>query len=380
MALGVPYRCLVVGPSWVGDMLMAQSLFKALAARHPGLELDVLAPAWSHGILARMPEVRRALVAPFAHGRFALTERWRLGRELAREGYDQAIVLPNSWKSALVPFFAGIPLRSGYLGEFRHGLLSDKRRLDPQAMPRLVERYSALAFPAAPTPLSQRGAGGDVIEDGISQRLQPESGSGIPPHPPFPKGGVAEFAPPQPRLTVHPEAQQASLARLGLRRDRRILALCPGAEYGPAKRWPEAHYAAVARAKLEQGWQVWLFGSAKDRPVTEAIRQLAGDACANLAGQTSLEESVDLLACADAVVSNDSGLMHIAAAVDVPVIAVYGSTDPGYTPPYSDKARVVRLGLECSPCFKRECPLGHLDCLVKLTPERVLAVLDDSEG
>ncbi|MDO9224732.1 MAG: lipopolysaccharide heptosyltransferase II [Pseudomonadota bacterium] len=361
------YSILIVGPSWVGDMLMAQSLFKALAAREvgieAGLELDVLAPAWSHGILARMPEVRRALVAPFTHGSFGLKERWRLGRDLAREGYDQAIVLPNSWKSALVPFFAGIPLRTGYLGEFRHGLLNDKRRLDKQGMPRLVERYADLAFPAwrsadtvgiSPTPLLQRGAGG------ISPTIRPALGPGVPP---------------QPRLAVHPEAQQATLTRLGLNRERRILALCPGAEFGPAKRWPEAHYAAVARAKLEQGWQVWLFGSAKDKAVTDTINHLTGDLCANLAGQTTLEETVDLLACAAAVVSNDSGLMHIAAAVDVPLVAVYGSTDPGYTPPYSDKAQVVRLGLECSPCFKRECPLGHLDCLNKLGAERVLEVM-----
>ena len=355
---GVPYRCLVVGPSWVGDMLMAQSLFKALATCHPdrhpdrrpGLELDVLAPAWSHGILARMPEVRRALVAPFAHGRFGLQERWRLGRELAAERYDQAIVLSNSWKSALVPFFAGIPLRTGYLGEFRHGLLNDKRRLDEKAMPRLVQRYAALAFPPS------RPGGGTAD-------------AGTPP------------APPQPRLTVDPQAQQASLARLGLTLGRPVLALCPGAEYGPAKRWPEAHYAAVARAKLEQGWQVWLFGSAKDQAVTDAIAAAAatsskmGTAPANLAGRTTLEETVDLLACATAVVSNDSGLMHIAAAVDVPVVAVYGSTDPGYTPPFSDQARVVRLGLECSPCFERVCPLGHLNCLNQLGPERVLEVL-----
>jgi heptosyltransferase-2 len=317
-------------------MLMAQSLFKALAARHPSLELDVLAPAWSHGILARMPEVRRALVAPFSHGSFGLKDRWHLGRKLAADHYDQAIILPNSWKSALVPFFAGIPLRTGYLGEFRHGLLNDKRRLDKQALPRLVERYAELAFPER--------------ED------------------------AARIAP-QPRLRVNLQTQHASLARLRLSLGKPILALCPGAEFGPAKRWPETHYAAVARAKLAQGWQVWLFGSAKDRSVTEAINQLAGSACENLAGQTSLEETVDLLACAAAVVSNDSGLMHIAAAVDVPLVAVYGSTDPGYTPPYSDKACVLRLGLECSPCFKRECPLGHLDCLNKLGPERVLEAL-----
>ncbi len=337
------FSVLVVGPSWVGDMLMAQSLFKALAARHPGLALDVLAPLWSHGILARMPEVRRALVAPFGHGRFALAQRWRLGRELSATGYDQAFVLPNSWKSALVPYFAGIPLRTGYIGEFRHGLLNDKRRLDKLAMRRLVDRYAALALPPSP---SGRGAGGEG----------------------------ATPASPQPQLVIDPQAQRASLARLGLHLDRPVLALCPGAEFGPAKRWPEAHYAAVARAKLAAGWQVWLFGSAKDRPVTEAIARLA-DGCVDLAGRTTLEESVDLLACGAAVVSNDSGLMHIAAAVAVPVFAVYGSTDPGYTPPLSCQARVLRLGLECSPCFRRVCPLGHLDCLNKLMPEKVLEAL-----
>ncbi len=336
------FSVLIVGPSWVGDMLMAQSLFKALAARHPGIALDVLAPEWSHGILARMPEVRRALVAPFGHGRFALAQRWRLGRELSAVGYDQAIVLPNSWKSALVPYFAGIPQRTGYLGEFRHGLLNDTRRLNNRSSPKLVERYAALALPPSP---SRRGAGSE---------------------------GATSV--PQPQLAVLPEAQRASLARLGLNLDRTVLALCPGAEFGPAKRWPETHYAAVARAKLEAGWQVWLFGSARDRPVTEAIRRLA-DGCVDLAGRTTLEESVDLLACGAAVVSNDSGLMHIAAAVEVPVFAVYGSTDPGYTPPLSGRARVLRLGLECSPCFKRVCPLGHMDCLNRLTPEKVLEAL-----
>ncbi len=348
----VARQCLVVGPSWVGDMIMAQSLYTALRRAHPDMSIDVLAPAWSAGILARMPEVRHALVSPFAHGRFDWAGRRRLARELKPAAYGQAIVLPNSWKSALVPLLAGIPQRTGYLGEFRHGLLNDARRLDKQALPRLVERYAALAFPPSP----------------------PGGGAG---------GEGATLAPPQPRLSVNPEAQQASLARLGLKLDRPILALCPGAEFGPAKRWPESHYAAVARAKLRDGWQVWLFGSAKDQPVTEAIAASLpssggeGATVANLAGRTSLEEAVDLLACAATVVSNDSGLMHIAAAVDAPVIALYGSTDPGYTPPFSARARVLRLGLECSPCFKRICPLGHLDCLNKLGPEQVLEALPE---
>ncbi|OIO78739.1 MAG: lipopolysaccharide heptosyltransferase II [Hydrogenophilaceae bacterium CG1_02_62_390] len=326
-------RCLIVGPSWVGDMIMAQGLYRALRAEFPERPIDVLAPAWSGPILNRMAEVDRVIVSPFGHGRFDLSGRRALARELRVEAYDWAIVLPNSWKSALLPWLAHIPRRTGFVGEFRYGLLNDARRLDQAGLPRLVDRYRALA--------------------------------GAPP------AGPGDY----PRLMVDPAKQAASLARLGLSLARPVLALCPGAEYGPAKRWPEAHYAAVARAKLDQGWQVWLFGSASDRAVGETINSLAGGTCHNLAGATALEEVVDLLACAQAVVSNDSGLMHVAAAVAVPVVAVYGSTDPGYTPPLSEQARVVRLGLECSPCFKRECPLGHLDCLAKLEPGRVLAEL-----
>jgi heptosyltransferase-2 len=295
----------------------------------------VLAPAWSQGILARMPEVRSAIPAPFPHGFLGIGERRELGQYLEREGYHQAIVLPNSWKSALVPWFAHIPCRTGYVGEFRHILLNDKRRLDAQATPLLVQRFAALAYPP----------------------------------------GEAPPRPAPPKLQIFPDVQASTLRRLGLNRAQPILILCPGAEYGSAKRWPEAHYAVVASAKLHQGWQVWLMGSKNDKEVTDKINRLVGNECKNLAGMTSLEDTVDLLACASAVVSNDSGLMHIAAAVDVPVVAVYGSTDPGYTPPYSEKTTILRLGLECSPCFERECPKKHLDCLNKLEPERVLEVL-----
>jgi heptosyltransferase II len=335
--LSVNTRCLIIGPSWVGDMIMAHSLFQRLALQTPGIIIDVLAPAWSLGILARMPEIRRAIASPFAHGRFDWAGRCRLGGELRREAYDMAIVLPNSWKSALLPFFARIPIRRGYVGECRYGLLNQTLHLNQQAMPRLVDRYGALA----------------------SFRQQPDN------------------VLPPPRLSVHPSAQQASLAHLQLTLDRPVLVLCPGAEFGNAKRWPERHYATIANAKLAEGWQIWLLGSAKDSQTTDAINHLTGNRCANLAGSTSLEQTVDLIACANAVVTNDSGLMHVAAAVNVPVLAIYGSTDPGYTPPLSAQARILRLGLECSPCFKRECPLGHLNCLNHLEPEMVLSALPD---
>ena len=217
----------------------------------------------------------------------------------------------------------------------RYGLLNDRHHLDKRAVPRLVDRYCALAEPA--------------------------------------RHDMPHHDCPTPRLMVDAQAQKATLERLDLGLDRPILALCPGAEFGTAKRWPAHHYAEVARAKIAAGWQVWLFGSTKDRQVTHAVDQLTGGQCIDLAGSTSLSDAVDLLALASAVVTNDSGLMHLAAAVNVPVLAIYGSSDPRYTPPLSGKARIVSLNLECSPCFKRECPLGHLNCLNKISPEMVLA-------
>ncbi len=341
MAADISDHILIIGPSWVGDMIMAQGLYRALKAQDPGCVIDVLAPAWSAGILSRMPEIRRVIDMPVGHGRFGWGARRALGRSL-RGQYQRAMVLPNSWKSALIPWFANIRVRTGFVGEFRYGLLNDTRRLDKAATPRLVDRYRLLAVnPLSPNPSP---AGGE--------------GSG------------------NPCLHVDAVAQAASLARLGLNLDTPVLALCPGAEYGPAKRWPAAHYAALARAKREAGWQVWLFGSEKDAAVTAEINALSEGHCVDLAGQTSLVEVVDLLAAARCVVSNDSGLMHVAAAVGVPLLALYGSSDPGYTPPLSDRARVLSLDLPCSPCFKRECPLGHLDCLNRLMPEPVLAEME----
>ena len=328
-------KALIVAPSWIGDTIMAQPLFARLLAQHPGLRLDALAPRWVAPVLRRMPEIGDVVDSPFGHGQLSLKPRWRLARQLAAGNYDAVYVLPNSLKSALVPFLAGIPRRVGFTGESRYGLINVRHRLDRQRLPLMVERFAQLGE-------------------------QP----GAPLHRPIP----------YPRLRSTPEEQQRTLEQLGLDRPDHVVAFCPGAEYGPAKRWPAAHFAALARELAARGHTIWLFGSPKDHAVAEEISALAPGLCRNLCGTTTLEQAVDLLALTELVVCNDSGLMHVAAALDRPIVALYGSSSPGFTPPLSDRADILSLNLACSPCFKRECPLGHLDCLNKLAPEHVLAV------
>ena len=328
-------QILVVAPSWIGDAVLSHPMLVRLKARDPQGAIDVLAPPWVLPVYGRMPQVRDAFSLPFGHGEVKLGERKRFAKTLPR--YDQAIVLPNSWKSALIPWHADIPLRTGYLGEMRYGLVNDARSLDERKVPLLVERFAALA----------------------------ESSGAMPVRPV-----------PEPRLAVDAAARNATLAKFGLATGRPVVAMAPGAEYGPAKRWPARHFAQAARTLHARGCDVWLFGSAKDASITAEIAGLSGGIVTDLAGRTSLDEAIDLLSLATKVVSNDSGLMHVAAALDRPMAALFGSSSPEFTPPLSASARVVTLHLSCSPCFKRVCPLGHTNCLVLLEPERVLAALD----
>lgn len=330
---------LVVGPSWVGDMVMAQTLFKCLRQRYPDCLIDVLAPDWSRPILERMPEVRQPLGFPLGHGVMELATRRKLGRALKGQ-YDWAILLPNSLKSALVPWFASIPRRTGWKGEMRYGLLNDIRVLDKKRYPLMIERFMALAYePDSPLPR------------------------------PYPR----------PQLQIDPQQRQNVLQRFSLALEQPVLALCPGAEFGEAKRWPAEHYAAVAEEKIRDGWQIWLFGSRHDHDGGEIIRSrlIPGlrEEVHNLCGETSLAEAIDLMSCASAVVSNDSGLMHVAAALNRPLVGVYGSTSPEFTPPLADRVEIVRLGLDCSPCFQRDCRFGHYNCLRQLPPDTVLQAL-----
>jgi len=328
----VPEKILIVGPAWIGDMVMAQSLLKLLRQDNPAVLIDVVAPAWSQALLMRMNEVRNTVSMPLGHGQIGLRKRFEIGRKLRTVGYDRAIVLPRSMKAALVPFFAGIPLRTGFRGEMRFGLLNDIRKLDRTVLNQTVKRLIALGLPR---------------------------GTNLP-------------DPPQPRLKIDEQNRSELLRRFNIEDSRVVVALMPGAAYGPAKCWPIEYFAEVAGQLSRAGVEVLVLGSEGERAVGEEIRKHAGDSVRNLCGTTRLEDTVDILSAARVAVSNDSGLMHVAAAAGTHVVAIYGSSSPEFTPPLTNQKTTYYLGLECSPCFSRNCPLEHLRCLRDIKPDRVV--------
>jgi heptosyltransferase II len=340
-------KILVLGPAWVGDMVLAQSLFKTLKINRPDCQIDVAAPAWTLPLLERMPEVSKKIALPFKHGELAFWQRIQFGKSLKNAGYTQSIILTNSLKSALLPWAAGIKKRTGFLGEMRYGLVNDIRPLDKTKLKKTVERFVTLGL---------------EINQSLPQAI------------------------PNPELNASPQAAWILASRAGVLKDgSNILGLCPGAEYGEAKRWPAEYYAEVANHALKNGWQVLLFGSDKDVPVTSQINALTQNKCIDLGGKTKLGEAIDLMSLCDTVISNDSGLMHVAAALSnkngkenerKKLIAIFGSSDPYHTPPMQSDAVIEYLSLACSPCFKRECPLAgdaHLACLKSITSQTVIA-------
>ncbi len=322
---------LLVAPAWVGDAVMSEPLIRNIAAQDHA-PVDVLAPPWVAPLFERMPNVGQVFAAPFAHGRLDLKARWRLGQSLKAQGYQNAYILPNSLKSALPIFFAGIPNRIGFTGESRYGLINRRQKLDKQKLPRMVDRFLALG------PKAASGADTDI-----------------------------------PQLSANLGAFEQLKTTLGLTIQNRLAILCPGAEYGPAKRWPVEHFASLTRQLQQAGYTVWTIGSAKDQECGSAIESLSGGIAINLCGRTKLADAIDLMSQADIVVSNDSGLMHVAAALQRPLIALFGSSSPQFTPPLSKQVAILQHSVPCSPCFARTCRYGHMDCLTQLLPETVMA-------
>lgn len=331
-------KYLIIGPSWVGDMVMAQALLKSIKQQDPQARIDILAPGWSLPIIARMPEVARGIAAPWKSGELALKAQWRLARSL--ESYDKALVLPRSLKSALIPFFARIPERVGFSGEGRSLLLTDARRRHPTRIGSEITDKTVWRF---------LGLGASKKD---YERYQ--------------------FDVPVPELTIDPENAARVLKALGLVSDRPAIAICPGAEFGPSKQWPLESHRALAGKLVQRGFQVWVIGGPKDE---EAGDRIAGgqEGVFNICGKTRLEDTVDIFSVCAKVVTHDSGLMHVAAAAGAEIVAIYGSTSPDFTPPLTSSAVIMRYPIDCSPCFERTCRFGHYHCLTRISVDEVLS-------
>ena len=338
---------LIIAPNWIGDAVMTQPLLANLKTLYPDSRIDVLASHWVAPIFRACPQVYEVIEAKFEHKQLQWALRKQLAKQLGAKKYQACFVLPNSFKSALIPWLANIPFRIGYRGEMRFGLIN--LALDnPSKLnrPPMMDHYLALSelLKEEPTPLRE-GA---------------------------------------PQLNVSLLAKQSVENKLqgsNIKSDS-IYVLCPGAEYGPSKRWPTEHFAALAQRLISENSnnQVILLGSKSDaifgQQILVHVEQKSH--IHNWCGNTTLDEAIALIGMSKAVISNDSGLMHIAAALRVPQVAIFGSSDPAHTPPLSDKAKVIWLNMSCSPCHKRECPLGHLRCLNDILPEQVFATLNIS--
>lgn len=322
------YKILIIAPGWVGDVIMSQALFKILRKQHQDkLQLDVMAPKWAHSILERMEEVNHVIASPFKSGSLSLWLRIKLGLNLRKAHYNQAIILPNSFKSALVPFIALIKKRTGFKGESRYILINDIYKLDKNKLPLMVERFCALAL---------RGEKPKEVD--------------------------------YPILSVNKDNQARLVTKFKINLERQLIIFCPGAAYGKSKQWLPENFSQLADMLSIEAYQVLILGSSGDKSVGSAICNKASVAqIIDTCGMTDLADTVDLLNLSSVVVSNDSGLMHVACASAAKVIALYGSSSPDFTPPLSKTSDTIKVTLECSPCFKRTCRFNHYNCLKLIT-------------
>jgi heptosyltransferase II len=334
-------KVLIVGPSWIGDIVIAQSLFKYIKHQSPKTIIDIIAPPWSRDLLSAMPEISEIIEMPFGHSQLELPRRWQFGKQLRNRNYQQAIVLPNSWKSGIIPLAARIPLRTGWLGEMRFGVLNNWKILNKKKIPLMIQRFLALGT----SPF-------------VNQAMSWENY--------------------RPSLVLNSQLIKNTLEELSFKLPiKPFIILCPGAAFGPAKRWPAAYFAEIANYKYSQGWQIGLLGSKNDQSIAQSIQKLTKNNCIDLTGKTSLAQALVILSMATLVLSNDSGLMHCAAALQRPVVVLYGSSSPEFTPPLIQQKRILTLELSCSPCFKRKCPLVHFNCLKQLKPKKVILAIND---
>ncbi|MES2206426.1 MAG: lipopolysaccharide heptosyltransferase II [Pseudomonadota bacterium] len=349
LATSSVYRILIISPNWVGDAAMASVVVQGLIKKYAkadqcNVQIDILTPITCEAVWQHIAGIHQVFVHGLKHSKLYVREILEWGRRF-RGCYDHAVILPNSFKSALIPWLANIPLRTGYVGEFRYGLLNDWHHLDKEKLPKWVDRCYAL--------VSSKQIEGVSIEKNIEQPL------------------VA------PRLIANHAIQKMLIEKFfltdALSNGHFIVAICPGAEFGSAKQWPLHHWQTLARSFIKKQYTVWVMGGPKEVEIGNTLVETVPGVL-SFCGLTTLGEAIDLLAFAHLVVANDSGLLHIAAALGRATIGLYGSTPSEYAPPiarWEGQTKVMEVNLECRPCKQRECPLGHKKCLELIEPSQV---------
>jgi heptosyltransferase-2 len=331
---------LLVPYMWIGDFVRCHTVIRLLRQRHPNRPIDVLATTLVAPMVDYMPGVRKGVVCDLPRSKLALGAQLELARRLRASRYGDVLVMPRTWKSALAPFLAGIAVRTGFVGEGRIGLLNDLRRGE-RRLPRMLDRCVALALPAAaPAP--------------------------------------AEL--PAPELRVPGNEVAEWRARMGLAADRPAIALAPGA-VGPSKRWSASRYAELARRLTADGHSVWVVGGPDEREVAAEIACVAPAKIRDLTGP-DLRNAILALAAADAAVSNDSGLLHVASALGTPAIAIFGPTSPWHWAPLNPLAAVIQSAgeLACRPCHRPICRVGHHRCMEEIPVERIVSAVRHATG
>jgi heptosyltransferase-2 len=327
---------LIVPYMWIGDFVRCHSVAKLLRARYPRRPVDVLTTTLCAPLVDYMPGVRKGIVCDLPRKQLALGQHRSLAARLTAEHYGSALIMPRTWKAALAPYLAGIPERSGFAGEARFGLINDLR-FGERKLPRMIDRCAALALP---------------------------KGAPLPPDWPLPE------------LNVQAAEAAAWRTKNGLADDGRpAVAFAPGA-VGPSKRWPVEHYAEVARELARTGYSVWVLGSPQEAPLAAEIAGAAGSNARDLTS-TDLRNAILALKCASAAISNDSGLLHVAAAIGTPSIGIFGPTSPWHWAPLNPLAATIetRTALHCRPCHKPTCRLGHHRCMREIPSSQVLDAL-----
>ena len=322
-----PRNILIRSTNWIGDAIMTTPAIRTIRENFPDAEISILTHPWVADVFAASPHVDEVILYRKKDCHQGLTGIWRLARTLAQRKFDLAIYLQNAIEAAVIGKLASIPNRAGYTTDGRSLLLTNRARIRPEIRKvHQVHYYQDMLRQLGLTPGS----------DELFLRLPPE--------------------------TVRWAHDFTSSAESNL-----TIGLNPGAAYGPAKCWPAERYGALA-AKLgkEHNATLLVFGTAADNDVAEQIKAQAPDRIINLAGKTNLSEAMALIGACDAFVTNDSGLMHVGAALKTPLVAIFGSTDAVATGPYADNAVVVQKDLPCRPCLKTHCK-SDFRCMTDIT-------------